>query len=800
MALQVRRTSLVRVRVMTTLMMVFALVAQPLYGFVSAQIVNAVSVSSSFAITDHVVINEISTHSNNDQVELYNPTAASISLVNYSVQDSIGNTKSTLKFSSTTIASLGFVVVDMDGVLNKDGDKAILFDGSVAIDTVAYGTSFIAGGQGTALLPGSNAKTISRTYNASTVWAIQNDTIGATNGVAPTPPPAPLVDTVAPAVPNGLSWVDSSNNSAQNGFTNVQKGILSWGTTTPTDVDHYVYKFWTNISGYQDDASHPWSDSYSYVVKTSDGGHVPTDFADKQGTYYFCVEAVDKAGNNSGCSDTLAVTYDKTVPTATLSFPAPGPAAKSFTVQFSEAVNPDDAVNSANYFLDNWDGILYDGLGANVHVTYAPESKTATVYFDSLGWYVSGEQKWGVQNIQDLAGNILARTTAYSTTPAAPTAPIAPVATSPTSNKTINWSWGASTDPGDYSSGDAPNGRIVYHYTLTKGGDEVLSEQATAILSATTTIVDDGIYTLHVWAVDLAGNRGEESTGDITIDTAAPTLTIETLAPLSNDTTPAVSGTIESGAGLELKQNGVIVTPTVNGTSWSYSPTLADGEYEYSATATDVAGNVSTATTSTTIDTKAPTLTMGVPTANTSGLYSVSGTTNESTSPVFVSVNGGTGQKAVPANNGAWTATLGVLNAGQQYSIVANSSDGVNSSATVPYLLTVPTVVTSNEPAVAIIETPVLPVIVARTDSSNNFNTVGPATTLADPTAVLGTHTAKADSAVLGASENIAAIAPSEQGWKIFGMAWFWWALIVAAIASIIWWIVAAARRRSQNA
>ncbi len=204
-------------------------------------------------------------------------------------------------------------------------------------------------------------------------------------------------------------------------------------------------------------------------------------------------------------------------------------------------------------------------------------------------------------------------------------------------------------------------------------------------------------------------------------------------------------------------------------------------------------------------DTVPPTVTMGVPTTNTSGLYSVSGTTDDIASDVFVTVGGGAARKALitptTGNNGIWTAVLGLLNAGQQYSIVASSSDSYsNSSTTEPYLLTVPTVVTSNEPAIAIIETPVLPVIVARTDSSNNFNTVGPATTFADPAAVLGAQTAKADSAVLGASENVAAIAPSEQGWKIFGMAWFWWVLIVAAIASIIWWIVAAARRRSQNA
>jgi hypothetical protein len=109
-------------------------------------------------------------------------------------------------------------------------------------------------------------------------------------------------------------------------------------------------------------------------------------------------------------------------------------------------------------------------------------------------------------------------------------------------------------------------------------------------------------------------------------------------------------------------------------------------------------------------------------------------------------------------------------------------------------------VVTSNEPALAITAAPLLPVVTASTNNANNFNTVGPAITQPDLAAVLGTKTAKDNNAVLSASQSIAAIAPSEQGWKIFGMAWFWWLLIAAAVASIIWWIVAVARRRGQNA
>ena len=132
------------------------------------------------------------------------------------------------------------------------------------------------------------------------------------------------IDSTPPAAPTNLAWVGSDGSSATNGITNIQNGTLSWKQATPSDVDHYVYKFWTNIPGYQDDAAHPWTDSYTYVVKTNDGGHIPTGFADKEGTYYFCVSAVDAAGNESSCSATKTITYDATAPIAAITTPGAG--------------------------------------------------------------------------------------------------------------------------------------------------------------------------------------------------------------------------------------------------------------------------------------------------------------------------------------------------------------------------------------------------------------------------------------------------------------------------------------------
>ena len=59
---------------------------------------------------------------------------------------------------------------------------------------------------------------------------------------------------------------------------------------------------------------------------------------------------------------------------------------------------------------------------------------------------------------------------------------------------------------------------------------------------------------------------------------------------------------------------------------------------------------------------------------------------------------------------------------------------------------------------------------------------------------VLGTQTEK-DSAVKGAADKLAAIAPTENGWKLFGIVWYWWLLILAALSAIVWRLAAWLRR-----
>lgn len=123
------------------------------------------------------------------------------------------------------------------------------------------------------------------------------------------------VDTQAPATPTNLSWKTSGNATiADNGFTNVYDGTASWQDTA-SDVDHYIYKYWNDISG------NPYKVGNEYVANVT-GNTLPGVFNQGEGTHHFCVIAVDTAGNQSACSTPFTITYDKTKPTIVVNTPA----------------------------------------------------------------------------------------------------------------------------------------------------------------------------------------------------------------------------------------------------------------------------------------------------------------------------------------------------------------------------------------------------------------------------------------------------------------------------------------------
>uniref|UniRef100_UPI0028A8B2AC BapA/Bap/LapF family large adhesin n=1 Tax=Acinetobacter gerneri TaxID=202952 RepID=UPI0028A8B2AC len=128
-------------------------------------------------------------------------------------------------------------------------------------------------------------------------------------------------------------------------------------------------------------------------------------------------------------------------------------------------------------------------------------------------------------------------------------------------------------------------------------------------------VLGEGSHDISVTAKDPAGNSSvNPAEGTVVIDTTAPVVTLDPLAP-TNDTTPSISGTAEAGSTVTVVikdgANTVTVTAVANSQGkWSVdSPVLSEGSHDISVTAKDPAGNssVNPAEGTVVIDTTPPT-------------------------------------------------------------------------------------------------------------------------------------------------------------------------------------------------
>ncbi len=201
----------------------------------------------------------------------------------------------------------------------------------------------------------------------------------------------------------------------------------------------------------------------------------------------------------------------------------------------------------------------------------------------------------------------------------------------------------------------------------------------------------DGIYDVQVTATDSVGNVGTDTTtNELTIGTAAPTVTVNSLA--TNDSTPALNGTIDDAdATILVSVDGTLYTATNNqdGT-WTLadntiSPALADGVYDIQVTATDSVGNVGTDTTTDelTIDTMPPVVGVQVLATNDS-TPALNGAVDDADATILVSVDG-TLYTATNNQNGTWTLADNTINpalADGIYDIQVTATDSVGNVGT----------------------------------------------------------------------------------------------------------------------
>src|SRR6478672_1620650 len=294
------------------------------------------------------------------------------------------------------------------------------------------------------------------------------------------------------------------------------------------------------------------------------------------GSHTFTVEAADAAGNTSSTSHSWAI--DSVVPTITLGIKPPSSSSDA-TPTFAFSAN-EATPGGFECKLDNG--------------TFAACTSPMT-----LGSTPDGSHTYTVR-ATDTAGNTGQASYTWTIDTVAPTVTLGTKPPNPSNDPTPTFAF----------SVDEP----------TLGGFECkLDNGAFAGCTSPTTLgsTPDGSHTYTVRATDTAGNTGQASY-TWTIDTVAPTVTIGTKPPNpSNDATPTFSFSAGETSTFQCELDAGAFAPCTSPTTLG---STADGSHTYTVKATDAAGNTNQASYTWTIDTVAPTVTLGTKPPNPSNV------------------------------------------------------------------------------------------------------------------------------------------------------------------------------------
>jgi uncharacterized repeat protein (TIGR02059 family) len=430
------------------------------------------------------------------------------------------------------------------------------------------------------------------------------------------------------------------------------------------------------------------------------------------GTYHIYMKATDAAGNDAfqifaiDVTDAPGVTSiaragSSIVPTATTSV--------DYTVTFSQAVTGVDISDFVLTTTGTAAGVVNTavvGSGDTYTITVSGITGDGTIRLDLKS---SGT---GIQNLSavDIVGGYVSGQTFTldHTNPAAP----------------AGLAMSAGTDTG-ISSSDAITSNTAPTFTGTAEANatvKLYDDNGTTLLgtanadgsgnwSIANNKLGDGNHTLTVTQTDRAGNVSVASAGlAVVIDTSAAAPATPTLATASdsgvlgdgrtNVATPTINGSAEANATVKLYDSDgttLLGTTTADGSgAWSIvSSTLSEGSHKLSVKQTDLAGNVSTASTNVTlnIDTLAP-----IPATPVLATASDTGKLGDGLTEVGTPVITGTGEAnatvklydtdgttvlgtAIADGAGAWSITSSALSLGAHALTVKQTDVAGNVSA-----------------------------------------------------------------------------------------------------------------------
>ncbi|OUS74708.1 hypothetical protein B5G52_01520 [Pseudoalteromonas sp. A601] len=252
-----------------------------------------------------------------------------------------------------------------------------------------------------------------------------------------------------------------------------------------------------------------------------------------------------------------------------------------------------------------------------------------------------------------------------------------------------------SNDTTPVISGDTDMGQgTVINLTVVDSDNVTQTFSATVQADQTWSVsvpqaLAEGAYTVTASVRDGVGNLTTEQTTGV-VDSVAPSLVIDTLQPTAN-TTPTITGSSnEIGGEVTVVVNGqTLLAAVANDGTWQVTiPTaLSDGEYPVEVTITDTAGNQQTASSTLSIDTITPVLTMTNLGVTNDATPTISGTSTEPQGTevviVLVDSNGDRQQFTTQVQgDGSYSASPSAVVADGAYTVTATITDAANNSGT----------------------------------------------------------------------------------------------------------------------
>lgn len=305
------------------------------------------------------------------------------------------------------------------------------------------------------------------------------------------------------------------------------------------------------------------------------------------GTYTVQVSQRDEAGNEG--VQTASFTVDTVAPAVTLE--APPKYTNDVTPTFRGGAGT-DAGDLASVLVRIYEGTTSGTVLVEEAVTPAGESWSYTAPSLADGTYtvqVSQRDEAGNEGVQ--TGTFTVDTVAPDVTLDAPP--------KYTNDVTPTFHGAAGTAPGDLGSvlvriyeGEGTSGKTLAEEAVKPSAGEWYYKASK---------LEEGTYTIRVSQLDEAGDDGV-ATATFTVDTTAPTVTIDPPPAYTNKTTTTVEGHLGQAPG-DIQAVTVTVyegtkvkasdAATVSGADWSYTtPNLPEGTYTVQASQRDEAGNV----------------------------------------------------------------------------------------------------------------------------------------------------------------------------------------------------------------